>query len=376
MPKLNAVDAISPAFNLMKADLFQPFRWGFWVRIGILGFFTGEMSAGGGCNFNAPANWHAQHQNHFAAASPFTAAPPFGNWNPHALLAALPFIIVAVLLIGLTLMYVGSVFRFTLLEAILNGQISIRDGWERWQQQGTRFFVFRLLLGLAFLCLFGVVAVIVIALVGVAAFTHNPGAMGAGAVLGIIFGFLVLAICAIPLILAYLFAKDFAVPVMALEGTTFGEAWRKVWAMVKNEPGSTAGYVGMKIVLSIAAGIIFGIIILIAILVLIIPVGGLGVVSVLAGKAAGLTFTPATITLIVGAAIVVIGLILFVVSVISAPVSVFFPAYGLYFFAGRYQPLHDRLFPPPPPGPVAPETPPEVPPAPTGFEPPPEPIGS
>src|SRR5512146_2769090 len=117
MPKLNAVDAISPAFNLMKADLFKPFRWGFWVRIGILGFFTGEMSAGGGCNVNFPANWHAQHQNHFAGASQFSAAPPFGHWNPHALVAALPFIIGAALLIGLILMYVGSVFRFTLLEA-------------------------------------------------------------------------------------------------------------------------------------------------------------------------------------------------------------------------------------------------------------------
>lgn len=375
MPKLNAVDAISPAFNLMKADLFQPFRWGFWVRIGILGFFTGEMSAGGGCNFNLGSNWNTHHQNQFAAAPQFNAAPPFGHWDPHVLLAALPFIIGAALLIGLILMYVGSVFRFTLLEAILNGQISIRDGWERWQRQGTRFFIFRLLLGLAFLCVAGMVALIVIAMVGITSFTHNPGAMGAGAILGIVLGFLVLAIFAIPFVLVYLFAKDFAVPVMTLEGTTFGEAWQKVWAMIKNEPGSTAAYVGMKIVLSIAAGIIFGIIIFIAALVLILPIGGIGVVSVLAGRAAGLTWTPLTITLIVAAAMVLIGLLLFVISVISAPVSVFFPAYGLYFFAGRYQPLHDRLFPPPPP-PVVPETPPEVPPAAPGFELPPEPIGN
>ena len=375
MPKLNAVDAISPAFNLMKADLFSPVRWGFWVRIGILGFFTGEMSAGGGCNFNVPANWNTHHRNQFAAPSLFAAAPPFGHWNPQALIAALPFILGAALLIGLILMYIGSVFRFTLFEAILNGRISIRDAWERWQQQGTRFFVFRLLLGLAFLCVVGVVALVVIAMVGVASFTHNPGAMGAGAILAIVFGFLALFLFAIPFILVYLFAKDFAVPVMALEGTTFGEAWRKVWAMVKNEPGSTAGYVGMKIVLSIATAFIFGIIILIAALFVIIPLGGIGVVSVLAGKAAGLTWTPLTITLVVALAAIFIGLLLFVVSVVSAPVSVFFPAYGLYFFAGRYQPLHDRLFPPPPAPPVAPETSP-TPSAPTGFEPPPEPLGS
>jgi hypothetical protein len=351
MPKLNAVDAIGPAFNLMKADLFKPFRWGFWVRIAILGFFTGEMSAGGGCNIQFPSNWNTHRQNQLTGVPQFAAAPPFGHWNPHALIAALPFIIGAALLIGLVLMYVGSIFRFTLLEAILNGQVSIRDGWERWQQQGTRFFVFRLLLGLAFLCLFGLVALIVVGLVGVTSFTHNPGAMGAGAILGIVLGFLALVIFAIPLILVYLFAKDFAVPVMALEGATFGEAWRKVWAMVKNEPGSSAGYVGMKVVLNIAAGILFGIVIFIAVLFLVIPLGGIGVVSVLAGKAAGLTFNPLTITLLVAAAVILVGLLMFVISIISAPVSVFFPAYGLYFFAGRYQPLHDRLFPPPPPAP-------------------------
>ncbi len=371
MPKLNAVDAISPAFNLMKADLFKPFRWGFWVRIGVLGFLTGEMSAGGGCNINFPSNWSTRHQNQFSSA------PPFGpHLDPHMLLAVLPVIIGVVLVLGLVFMYISSVCRFTLLEAVLNGQVSIRDGWERWQRQGVRFFIFRLLLGLAFLCIIGAIALIIFAMVGVAGFTRGGGTLGAGAILGIIFGFLALVIFAIPFVLVYLFAKDFAVPVMALEGTTFGEAWRKVWAMIRNEPGSVAGYVGMKIVLTIAAGIIFGIIIFIAILFLILPLGGLGVISVLAGKAAGLTWTPATITLIVAAAVILIGLMLFVISIISSPVSVFFPAYGLYFFAGRYQPLHDRLFPPPPPAPPAPETPPDVPPAPPSFEPPPEPLGS
>jgi hypothetical protein len=364
MPKLNAVDAISPAFNLMKADLFQPFRWGFWVRIGVLGFVTGEMSAGGGCNFNNTSNWNTHHQNQFSAA------PPFGHFDPHMLLAILPVIIGVALILGLIMTYIGSVCRFTLLEAVLNGRVSIRDGWERWQRQGVRFFVFRLLFGLVFLCFIGVIALIILAMVGVSGFTR--GGPSGGAIVAIVLGVLTILIFAIPFVLVYLLAKDFAVPVMALEDATFGEAWRKVWAMVRSETGSVAGYIGMKIVLTIAAGVIFGIVIFIAVLVLIVPVGGLGVVSVLAGKAAGLTFTPLTITLLVAAAVILIGLLLFVISVISAPVSVFFPAYGLYFFAGRYQPLHDRLFPPPPPVPPvppAPEPPPFV-------EPPPEPLGS
>lgn len=362
MPKLNAVDAISPAFNLMKAELFQPFRWGFWVRIAVLGFLTGEMSSGGSCNFNFPSNWNTRRHDGFVDTAPFP------HIDPHVLWTILPVLIGIFLILGLAFLYIGSVCRFTLLEAVLNGQVSIRDGWSRWLGQGTRYFIFRLLLGLAFLLVAGVVALLVLAMVGVSSFQHGA-APRAGAILGIIFGFMVIFIFAIPFILVHVLAKDFAVPVMALGGTPFGEAWRRVWAMVRNEFGSVAGYIGMKIVLAIAAGVIFGIITLIVVLIVILPIGGLGVVTALAGKAAGVSLTPFTITLIVAAAAVCLGLILFVISIVSAPVSVFFPAYALYFFAGRYQPLHDRLFPPPPPAQEPPPTPPVI-------EPPPEPIAT
>jgi hypothetical protein len=362
VPKLNAVDSISPAFNLTKTNLFNPFRWGFWVRVAILGFLTGEMSSGGGCNFNVPANWNTHRHDNFAAAA---SVPPF---DPHLLLAAIPIIIGVVLVLSLIFMYISSVCRFILLEAVLNGRVSIREGWSRWQGQGVRFFVFRLLFGLSFFVIVGAVALLILAMVGIASFKQTGGPSGA-AILAILFGIFVLFIFALPYIIIYVLAKDFAVPVMALENATFGDAWRRVWAMVRDETGSVAGYLGMKLVLTIAAGVVFGIISFIVLLIILLPVGGMGVLAVLAGKAAGMTWNPLTVTLIVAAATALIALIIFVMSFVSAPVAVFFPAYGLYFFAGRYQPLHDHLFPPPPPAPPAPETPPEPPPTP---EPPPE----
>ncbi|HEX6880665.1 MAG TPA: hypothetical protein VF135_09900 [Terriglobales bacterium] len=361
MPKLNAVDAISPAFNLTRKNLFTPFRWGFWIRIAILGFFTGELSSGGGCNFNVPANWSNRRHDSFAAAA---SAPHF---DPHLFLALLPIIIAVAVVIGLVLLYVNSIFRFSLLEAILTGQISIRDSWSRWQRQGTRYFVFQLLLSLAMLVLVGTAALVVLAMVGLATFKQS-GAAAASAVVTIMFAALIIFLLLLPFLLVQVLAKDFAAPVMALEGVGFGDAWRRVWNMVKGEFWSVAAYIGMKIVLRIAAGIAFGIAAVIVLIILAIPIGGLGVVAVLAGKAAGMTWSPATITLAVGVGILLVAFIIFVVAMICAPLAVFFPAYGLYFFAGRYQPLHDRLFPPPPPAPPASEPPP-VPPAP---EPPPE----
>ena len=63
-------------------------------------------------------------------------------------------------------------------------------------------------------------------------------------------------------------------------------------------------------------GIVVGIVAL-----LIPPVGGLGVIAVLGGKAAGLTWNLYTITLAVVVGTIVVGVILYVMSLISVPVD-------------------------------------------------------
>jgi hypothetical protein len=42
----------------------------------------------------------------------------------------------------------------------------------------------------------------------------------------------------------------------------------------------------------------------------------------------------------------------YLISLISVPVMVFFPAYSIYFFAARYQPLQAVLYPAPAAAPV------------------------
>jgi hypothetical protein len=113
--------------------------------------------------------------------------------------------------------------------------------------------------------------------------------------------------------------------------------------------------------------VIVGIATFIVILILLIPVGGFGVVAVMLGKAAGLTWNLYTITLAVVVGCLVLAVLFFVMSLISVPAIVFFPAYSIYFFASRYPPLDTLLHPVPPP--IVP--PPPVPPQ---FL-PPEPIG-
>jgi len=83
--------------------------------------------------------------------------------------------------------------------------------------------------------------------------------------------------------------------------------------------------------------------------ILAIPTLGLGLVAVLTGKSAGLTWNVLTITVAVVVGCILLAIFLFLTALIAVPAIVFFPAYSIYFFAPRYRALSLALYPPPPP---------------------------
>ena len=341
----SAVDAISPAIEHTKRQLFQPFRIGQWVRLAIVGLLAGELSSGGGCNlpnlsnFNIPQ--HPGGTQHFLA-------PDFAGANP-ALIATLAIVIgVSALVLGIVLMYISSVMRFILFDSILAKECHIRQGWYRRQEPGWRYFLWKLLYALVTL---GVLVVLVGIPAGVAfsaGWFNNPKQHVVGLVLVGIALFFVIVIFVLAMALVFVLTKDFVVPQMALENIGAVEGWRRLWAMMQAEKGGYAGYVGMKILLAIGAAIILGIVGFILALIIFIPAAGVAIAAVLAGKSAGLQWTAYTITLAVVAGCVLLAAFLFVTALIAVPVIVFFPAYSMYFFAARYPALSALLYPAPP----------------------------
>jgi hypothetical protein len=169
-------------------------------------------------------------------------------------------------------------------------------------------------------------------------------------------------------------AKDFLVPIMALDDLDFADGWHRLLAMIRLEKGRFAIYLLLKLVLSIAAGILFGLITIIPALFVVVP----GVVAVLAGRAAGMGWNVNTISLAIIFGTMLLFLLIYLIALVCVPATVFFPAYALHFLASRYPNL-DALLNPAPATPPAPELPP-VPESPPPFEAPPlppaaEPIG-
>jgi hypothetical protein len=362
---LSAIDAIGPAFQHAKQQLFQPFRIGQWARLALVGVLAGELSSGGGWhapNFQIPL--HTGRPGRFLAL----ALPPELTDHPALVALAVLVAVFTFLFLGLVLIYVSSVMRFILFDSVLARECRIREGWSRRMEPGFQYFIWHLLVLLVsivgLVILIGIPAAFALA----AGWLRQPREHILPLVLGgIVLFFLVLAFV-IALALVHVMTKDFVVPQMALENISAIEGWRRLLPRLAAEKGGYAGYIVMKILLAIAAAVVIGIICFILVLLLLIPIGILGIASVLAGKAAGLTWTVYTITLAVLVGLVLLACLLYVIGLISVPVIVFFPAYSIYFFAGRYPALAAILWPPPSPSaaptPLSPPEPPPLPPTP------------
>jgi hypothetical protein len=348
----SAVDVIDLAFRHTKEQLLRPFRVGLWARLAFVGVLAGEMGSFNGCNFNLPLNNHPHGTQHFLAA-PWTG---FGTAHPALLAALLAAFVVFWLGFVVLFTYVSSVMRFILFDSVVERECQVRRGWARRRHAGVRLFCWQIVLMLvtiAGLLIVGGIPVAGVAMLGW--FTHASEHV-LGLVLGGVTLFLVLLALLVAMGVVHVITKDFVVPQMALQDISALEGWRRLWPQLAAEKGGYAGYIGMKIVLAIGAAILFGIISVIAILLLLIPIGGVGALAVLGGKAAGWNWNVTTITIAAVFGCVALAILIFAMALISVPVTVFFPAYAIYFFAPRYLPLGALLWPPPA-APAAPETP-------------------
>jgi hypothetical protein len=335
---LSAVDVISPAFVRMKQHLFTPFRLSQWVRLAIVGFLAGELGSG-------------SLSGRFPSNLPFPQGPesagtnlPFGGG---ALLFALIFLLgLLVLAIAVGFIYVASRMQFVLFDSVLAGECRVREFWRRRGNIAFRYFVWQLLFALCVVIGMILLVGIPVALAYGLGWFSNWRQHALPLVLGGVLLFLVFVAAAITTATVKVLVKDFVVPQMVFDNISVGEGWRRLWSMMLQEKGGYASYIGMKIVLSFAAAVMLLSITGVVFLVLLLPIGGAGAITVLAGKAAGLTWNPLTIAIAIVVGGIILVAFLFIATLISVPAVVFFPAYAIHFFAERYPPLHTALYPP------------------------------
>jgi hypothetical protein len=347
---LNAIDAISPAFDRIKRQLFQPFRFGFWARMALVALASGEFYGGGswgGMHFNLPSSRRNPGYVFLSEMRP--------HWE--YLLRYLPWIILGVILAFVLLVmwiYISSVFRFILFDSVLTGRCAIKEQWRQWRFLGMSFFLWRICLGLGIMAALGILGGAgALAAISTGAL-KDPRQHILLLVLGGIVAFLVLVCFVILAALIALFARDFVVPVMAVENVGVVEGWRRVINLLRLEAKAYAGYVLMKIVLVVGSAILFGILTLIAVFLIFIPISIAGVAAYFFAKSHGLllSFPAIAIGVVLGA--LALALVFYVSAFISVPAMMFFQAYVIHFLGTRYPALGARISTTPtPPAPTS-----------------------
>ena len=353
---ISAIDSVNLALQHTKQRLLQPFRFWQWTRLAIVGLLAGE--AGSSFNFHAPSNPNV----------PQGGAPniPFGhgwpNIDPMVLGSVLAVLVISGVVFAFVMLYISSVMRFILFDSVLTRECHIRAGWTRRQGPGWNLFLWQI--GYAVVAI--VAVVVLLGFPALFAYSkgwfHPPADHVPQLVMTGIAVFLLFGIFAVVAAVVHVFTKDFVVPQMALEGIGPIEAWRRLLPQLQAEAGSYVVYAIMKVVLAIAFGILIGVVSFILGLLIAIPAVGVGLAAILAGKTAGLTWNVLTITAAIVAGCILLAFLFYVIALIGVPAIVFFPAYAMYFFAGRYPALNLALYPVPE-GAVSPP-PPHLPPAP------------
>lgn len=351
MVPISAVDAISPAVERTREFLFRPFRWGTFLKLGLVAIIT----EGVGSNFNSSHGGHAPEHGP-AANAPFTmpsVGPQFHspfNLGPEGIAAIVAAVLLALLFAGLVV-YLITRLRFAYFHCLIYNVKEIRPGWHIYREPATRFFWFNVVVGLCFLLVVALVALPFGA--GFWRLFHEipPGghpdwAMLLALVLPLIPIAILLVIAGV---LADVILRDWMLPHYALDNASASDAWDRVWTTIKAEKRQFFVYALLRLILPTIATIALFIVLLIPGAVVAGSVAMLeyGLHSAFAGTS-GASWA-AGIFLEAFFGIIAFGFALLLGICLGGPLSTGIREYALMFYGGRYQTLGDILFPPPPP---------------------------
>lgn len=299
---LHAVDALEDAYDASR-ELLWPFETARWVRLAVLAFFVaglGGTPAAGNLNIGSPTG---------AVDVPLRA---LGGQ------VALGGIMLVVLLVGLALLYVGSVMEFVLVDGLQSRAPQPFRSFDRWRWPGTRLFGFRI-------ALFAVLAAVIALAVAIVVALAGPGPR----LIGLVFAIPLLLI-AVPLVLIINgFTTVFVVPIALDTGDGILASWRRLVTALRDNPTEFGIYFLFGLVLSgVGTAVVSAVAGLLGLLTA-FPIAAIGVLLLFA-------FGPSPLALLLAVPLGLAALLvlLAVAAVVRVPVLVYLRYYAIYTLAG------------------------------------------
>jgi hypothetical protein len=343
MSQYSATAMIMPAVARTRQFLFRPFILGRFLKLTLVALLTeGGMAS---CNFNTGLPSGSGQGPTGPLSRPLHL--PLMQWQAMALVSFLLAVSIVAIAIGIVIRYLLIRLRFSFFDCALYEQDAIGPGWAKYHRQALRY------LGMS-ICVTAAWWLLLIP-VGYEVYRHFKAlfdTLFSGGdfrfwdllpVLGMIVP--ILMVWAIGAYLVNTTLGCFALPRMALEDASIGEALEDVWSDVTAEPGQFALFFLFRALCSFAATIA-------AFFVLVIPMVLVGLLGALVGLLLKAISTTALVALGVPALIVVLLIALAAVIGVSGTIGTFRRNYALLFYGGRYPQLARILWPPLPPAPA------------------------
>lgn len=337
MPAISAADAISPAIQRTREFLFRPFRLGTYLKLCLVALLT-EGTSGGSFNSSFPRHHPSHHASNFSSFAPFRVTPME--------IAAGVAILALVALIGLLMYYLITRLRFAYFHCLVQNIREIRPGWHFYREPATRFFWFNVVVYLGFLLALGLVLMPFAAgFLGLFRSFHAGGHPSFGSIFALFLPLIpILLLFVLAGIAANILLRDLMLPHFALENASVASAWNAVWSRIRVEKGGFFVYALLRVLMPIAGaiGLVIVLIIPVVLFVLALVAVEVGLHAALGHAALGI-FLEVAVGIVAGVA----GLLVFVAA--FGPLYTGVRLYALIFYGNRYQPLGERLYPPPPP---------------------------
>ena len=338
MRAISAADAVSPAIQRTREFLFGQFRWGTFLKLGLVAMITEGFSG----NLQSSKRG-GQPTGHGPMIYSLSDIPPL--WIAAAVAA-----VVLAILVVMAVFYLVTRLRFAYFHCLIHNTREIRPGWWIYREPANRFFWLNIGVGIGFSLL--VVLIFLPFIGGFLRLLHNtpPGGQpDAGLLLALVLPLIpIILLLVLAGIVADLVLLDWMLPHFALENATAGEAWSRVWNSINAEKRQFFVYAVLRVVMPAIAMIAVFIVLMIPGLILAgaFAAFGYGLHSAFADA----TGASAIVGILVQAffGVLAFGLALLAGICVAGPVSTGVREYALLFYGGRYPALGDILQPPPP----------------------------
>jgi hypothetical protein len=336
MRAISAVDSVSLAIQRTRDFLFRPFRWGTYLKLGLVAIITEGI--GGNSGTSAHGTQPSGHGP--VVCPPFNLAP---QW-----IAAIVAAVLLLIFVGIIAFYLVTRLRFAFFHCLTRNTTEIRPGWRLYGAQAMRFFWLNLGVGFCFLLLLALVSIPFIA--GFWRLFHElpPGGQpGIGQVLSLVLPMIpVILLLVVAAFLIDVVLRDWMLPHFALEDASAGEAWVEVWERIQAEPRQFLAYALLRLVLPLIASIALFAVLLIPGLMLAGTVGAIeyGIHSAFVDSTGASALAGILLEVFFG--VIAFGFVMLASICLGGPVSTGIREYALVFYGGRYPALGDLLNPP------------------------------